>query len=301
LEQDIVVYNTGNLDLEDIVVKMEISNTSGAITETVLDTIAGILSGGNSVSHKMSNTYAVPVASYYNVKVTAYPLCNSAITSDTTLVECADLDDIELVSIEQPLSSAIDTFGRSQNIVVKVRNNNPDNDAANVKLHAEVIANGGVVFTAAGTINSIVAGSDVNYSFTTSYTIPREVSYTLKVYVESQDKIASNDTLLVNRTAADTLPIVDDILPIGKDGISLSQNIPNPASNTTKVEYSLPHDGKAVFNIYTTAGQVIYTQSVDAIVGKNNIIFDLNGLSSGIYFYSMEFEGQKLVRKMSVK
>jgi hypothetical protein len=46
---------------------------------------------------------------------------------------------------------------------------------------------------------------------------------------------------------------------------------------------------------------VIYTQSVDAIVGKNNIIFDLNGLSSGIYFYSLEFEGQKLVRKMSVK
>jgi hypothetical protein len=82
--------------------------------------------------------------------------------------------------------------------------------------------------------------------------------------------------------------------------VSLSQNIPNPANDNTLITYSIPANGKATFSIYSINGQLLSSQSVEAKTGENTLEVNTNNLSSGIYFYTMEFNGQRVVRKMNV-
>lgn len=83
--------------------------------------------------------------------------------------------------------------------------------------------------------------------------------------------------------------------------ISMKQNVPNPAKGSTIVNYTLPSAGKVQFQIVSITGQILYKEEKDSQAGKNTIEFDVTNLSSGIYFYTMTFKGQKLVKKMTIE
>jgi hypothetical protein len=81
----------------------------------------------------------------------------------------------------------------------------------------------------------------------------------------------------------------------------MSQNIPNPAHGTTKINYRIPEDGKVVFSVYTVTGQTLMRKIVDAVSGVHSVEFDVTNLAAGIYYYSMDYNGQKIVKKMNVQ
>jgi parallel beta-helix repeat protein len=297
--QNVMLYNIGNLDVENLVVQMEIVGTLSTL-ETLIDTIYSTLVAGDSLYYTMSKPYTTPSEEFYNIRTTFTALCNSNLKAEETIIECVDLKDVGITLVSPVASSIPDTVGQYLPIIVRVQNDDPINYVNSLTVRATLNDGTNDFMSLIGNISALAPNASQEYTFTNEYPVPDVASYTIKVFVDKVDSHPNNDSASVARTTVRP-PVPNDVQPFDKNSISLSQNIPNPASNITKVEYSLPHDGKATFNIYTTAGQVIYSQSVDATVGKNNIIFDLNGLSSGIYFYSMEFEGQKLVRKMSVK
>ena len=82
---------------------------------------------------------------------------------------------------------------------------------------------------------------------------------------------------------------------------ALSQNIPNPANALTCINYTVPNDGKVMFIVYNINGQVLFTQSNEAKAGENTLELQVGNLPAGLYFYSMEFDKQRIVRKMSVE
>ena len=82
--------------------------------------------------------------------------------------------------------------------------------------------------------------------------------------------------------------------------IFVSQNIPNPASDVAVFTYSIPTDGKVQFTIYSVSGQILYVRTEDAKSGENTLELSVSNLSAGLYFYSMEFDGKRIVRKMAV-
>ena len=82
---------------------------------------------------------------------------------------------------------------------------------------------------------------------------------------------------------------------------NLGQNIPNPAKNITRIPYSIPNDGNVEFTLYSIAGQSLHTEIVSSVQGDNELEFNVSGLSSGIYFYSLIYNNQQLTRKMVVK
>jgi hypothetical protein len=84
-------------------------------------------------------------------------------------------------------------------------------------------------------------------------------------------------------------------------GFQVMQNNPNPVVNAiTNVKFTTPTDGKAKMSVYNITGQKLADKEFTVQRGENSYDFDATALESGIYLYSIEFNGQKQVRRMVV-
>ena len=84
------------------------------------------------------------------------------------------------------------------------------------------------------------------------------------------------------------------------DAFELMQNVPNPSNNSTDIIYYVPNAGKIRFEMLDILGQMVKTEEQDAHRGKNQIDLDVSTIPEGIYFYSVEFDGQKLTKRMAI-
>ena len=80
---------------------------------------------------------------------------------------------------------------------------------------------------------------------------------------------------------------------------ALLGNYPNPFNPTTKINYSLPQDGEVLLKVFDTLGRDVATL-VNGFVnsGKHDVVWDGTNYASGIYFYSITFNGKTLNKKM---
>jgi len=114
---------------------------------------------------------------------------------------------------------------------------------------------------------------------------------------ELENRMDQLETLLSDLRKDDSsLNVVDKILK----GVVLKQNIPNPASKVTIIEYDVPETLKAVsLNIYDMNGKTLLSQPV---AGKSSVQFDLSTLSAGTYIYTLVSNDQVIAnKKMIVK
>jgi hypothetical protein len=47
-------------------------------------------------------------------------------------------------------------------------------------------------------------------------------------------------------------------------------------------------------------GQVLYREEIAAEAGNGDIRVNLSDLAAGVYYYSVEYRGERIVRKMNV-
>ncbi|MDP3682575.1 MAG: T9SS type A sorting domain-containing protein, partial [Ignavibacteria bacterium] len=68
----------------------------------------------------------------------------------------------------------------------------------------------------------------------------------------------------------------------------LSQNYPNPFNPTTQIQYALPSTSNVIVTVYNSLGQTVkvFNEGTKE-AGNHNIIFNGEGLSSGIYLYTV--------------
>lgn len=80
---------------------------------------------------------------------------------------------------------------------------------------------------------------------------------------------------------------------------TLNQNYPNPFNPSTQISYFLPGDGPVQLNVYNLIGQkvAVLVHSYQS-AGDHTVTFHPNGLSSGIYFYELEFNGASVMKNM---
>lgn len=73
----------------------------------------------------------------------------------------------------------------------------------------------------------------------------------------------------------------------------LTQNYPNPFNPVTKIDYSIPADGKVSLTIYDALGREI-TKLVNENLsaGYYSAEFDATNFSSGVYYYRLDLRGQ---------
>ncbi|MES2763560.1 MAG: T9SS type A sorting domain-containing protein [Bacteroidota bacterium] len=72
---------------------------------------------------------------------------------------------------------------------------------------------------------------------------------------------------------------------------------PNPASTSATLDIKLTEGAKLDISIINTVGQTVYSTSVIGNVGANKVDFNLNNLSSGLYFYQVKVGNSKAITK----
>ena len=99
--------------------------------------------------------------------------------------------------------------------------------------------------------------------------------------------------------ACDPLGVVDNI-PGERQRAILYQNIPNPFNDTSMIKYFLPVDVKnASMTFSNTIGQIVSRVVVDSR-GEGELNVNTGGLASGIYYYILYADGQKIDTKKMV-
>jgi len=79
----------------------------------------------------------------------------------------------------------------------------------------------------------------------------------------------------------------------------LYQNYPNPFNPSTIIRYDLPDPSNVRIKLFNLLGQKITTLQNDfKPAGRYSISFNAMNLSSGIYFYTIEADGFKKVKRM---
>ena len=92
------------------------------------------------------------------------------------------------------------------------------------------------------------------------------------------------------------LPEVEAANPID---FILHQNYPNPFNPSTIIKYNLPKSEKVKILVYNLLGQIVATLLDNQMPsGSNEVEFNGQNLSSGIYYYKIEAGEYQDVRKM---
>ncbi|MBO4773585.1 MAG: T9SS type A sorting domain-containing protein, partial [Bacteroidales bacterium] len=87
---------------------------------------------------------------------------------------------------------------------------------------------------------------------------------------------------------------------ITADRWMVGQNVPNHAPEHTRIPYMIPESGVLTLRIMGMNGQVLYREEVNAEAGSGDIRVNLSDLAAGVYYYSVEYRGERVVRKMNV-
>jgi len=80
---------------------------------------------------------------------------------------------------------------------------------------------------------------------------------------------------------------------------ALDQNYPNPFNPTTKISYQLPQSGYVNLKVFNTLGkEVASLVNEEKSAGNYEVDFNAQGLSSGIYFYTIQSGSFQETKKM---
>ena len=157
-------------------------------------------------------------------------------------------------------------------------------------------------------VNSNNSGQDTSISFRKSYLDSLASSYgalvndsvllQCKAYAYNGfDSLASGNNLILNivRVTVGITPISSEIPNVFK----LENNYPNPFNPETNIRYQIPKAAVVTIKLYDVTGREVSTlvnERHDA--GYYNYRFNGEGLTSGVYFYSIQAGDYKDVKRM---
>jgi hypothetical protein len=287
------------MDLSNIelVLQIDTGTTGDPAYDIITETYTNTISAGDSVIYSFLKPYTVPWNAIYYVVVTANLPCNIVLANNKDqITECVDMKDLYIASIDNP-SSGTDVRGSDIQVTVTLRNRSDRDDFTNVRITVLVEnSQGEQTETFTETVDKVdyLLGTKT-YTFTRPYTVPDDAVYYLRIYTDSYDNYRHNDTSSIQRGTS------VGISSIGKTNVfTLGQNIPNPATNSTRINYSVPEAGEVIFHVHSITGQLLYSKTIDTKRGTNSIELNTSLFAAGVYFYSMEYKGQRLIRQLII-
>ena len=102
-------------------------------------------------------------------------------------------------------------------------------------------------------------------------------------------------------TRIEVINYFENVPVVNEPEFVLEQNYPNPYDGTTRIEFSLPYSGSARFFVTDVVGRLVHEQTTLYGEGRHTITFDKGTLPSGVYYYGLEFDGQRRMHKMIIR
>ena len=102
-------------------------------------------------------------------------------------------------------------------------------------------------------------------------------------------------------THIEVLNYFENIPEVDEPNFVLEQNYPNPYDGSTRIEFSLPYSGKTRFFVTDVVGRLVNEQTNYYSQGRHTITFNKGSLPSGVYYYGLEFDGQRRMHKMIIR
>lgn len=123
--------------------------------------------------------------------------------------------------------------------------------------------------------------------------------YTVSYYGWTVDKWSFSGTI---PTIPLTITGLEKSELVQPENFSLSQNYPNPFNPSTTIEFSLTDDSNVKMNLYDITGELIteLISGAELTKGIYKFTFDASKLASGTYIYSLEANGKKLSKKLTL-
>ncbi len=294
-QQEVKIKNMGNIEIPGIELVLNVMTSP---QQTLTKSVGNLAPGDSAII--LFDAYTVPAEAQYQVQIAGYMSCDSVlVNASTPVTECVDMDDLVLVETlsPDPLDGGIDQVGSTKEIEVSLTNTSDMKNYQNVDVTTLIEnASGQILARHVDIIPAVnVSESNKPFKFTDKYTVPNEGVYYVRVFISKVDNYQENDTILITRTTSNNLQ------GTGNNVFAMEQNIPNPANTGTTIRYHIPEPGEVVFHVHSISGKLLYTKVLQAEPGKHTINVNTSSFAAGIYIYSMEFNGQRIVKRMSIK
>lgn len=111
------------------------------------------------------------------------------------------------------------------------------------------------------------------------------------------DENAANDQTSIVEVINyfESVPLADD------DNFALEQNYPNPYDDVTDIEFAIPYGGNVRFFVSDIIGRQVFESNATYAEGRHIITFEKGELPAGVYYYGIEFGGERRMNKMIIK
>jgi hypothetical protein len=84
-------------------------------------------------------------------------------------------------------------------------------------------------------------------------------------------------------------------------GTTLGQNMPNPARETTAINYALETAAKVSFEVRDMSGKLVMAQNMGSMpAGQHKVQVDTRAMGEGVYFYTLTADDVRLSKRMTV-
>ncbi|MCF8297252.1 MAG: T9SS type A sorting domain-containing protein [Saprospiraceae bacterium] len=244
---------------------------------SILDSVMSLSNGYYVHINANGNSYP----SYYYIKTLSN--LSGIIFSAPSNTVASSFPDAGVSKIISPNENAV-----GSNVKVTIKNFG-SSTITSTNISYSIASGVPIIETWAGTL---MPCDSVDYTFTTSFNPPASNYSLCSNTLLPNDKNSSNDQKCQNIAAS--------IENIKNNNFILSQNIPNPTNKTTTINYFLPKSGNAVFKVVNIVGEQLYSNEYDSQQGENKIELNISNFESGVYYYSLEFDGVLKVKKMVV-
>jgi photosystem II stability/assembly factor-like uncharacterized protein len=106
---------------------------------------------------------------------------------------------------------------------------------------------------------------------------------------------------IINTTIGGTGVFEDNGFTQNPLEFTMSQNIPNPFSQTTEIRFSIPHAEYITLKVYNIIGQDVATLVNNELnAGEYRVNFNANNLPNGIYLYRLTAGNQVLIKRCTI-
>ena len=110
-----------------------------------------------------------------------------------------------------------------------------------------------------------------------------------------------NNRMNDQTSVVEVINYFEGVPTVNGNQLVLEQNYPNPFSQQTNIPFTLPESAKVRFFVMDAMGHIVHRAESFYQAGSHLITIDMDAYAAGVYYYGIEVNGQRQMRKMILR